>query len=226
MTTASASSRVLAEWASRVAAEYTSAAVAAQVLHLAIQVGLPDAVHRAALRVVGDELDHARLSHEALVALGGADLPVALDVERLARPQPDGPLAALVDAVVRDFCLGETLAVPLFDAMRRHTADPAVRPVLERVLRDEAAHRAFGWSTLDALLTLDAAGVRARVSARLPGWLAGFDAAYGRAPDAAPPLAEAERAQGLLDGATYRRVHAETVRDEILPRMARRGIAP
>ena len=62
----------------------------------------------------------------------------------------------LVDAVVASFCLGETFAVPLFNAMREHTTFPLAKRVLERVLRDEAIHRQFGWDALDALLEIDA----------------------------------------------------------------------
>ncbi|MEZ4237604.1 MAG: hypothetical protein R3F59_15940 [Myxococcota bacterium] len=53
---------------------------------------------------------------------------------------------------MRDFCLGETPAVPLFRAMQARAAHPAVAPVLRRILADEAVHRAFGWEALDWLL--------------------------------------------------------------------------
>ena len=73
-------------------------------------------------------------------------------------PAPDGPLAALVDTILHAFCLGETFAVPLFAAMRPATTQPTAAAALQRILRDEATHRAFGWDTLDALLELDPAG--------------------------------------------------------------------
>ena len=223
-TPSDATRRVLVEWSRRVAAEYTSAAYASQALHRAIQVGLDDGLHRTALRIVGDELDHARLSHDCLVALGGSELPIPLDVNRLEFPvPPEGPLAAMVDNVVRNFCLGETFAVPLFDAMRRTATHPAVQPALTRILRDEAVHRAFGWDTLDALIAIDAPGVRERVHQRLPAWLDAFRRGYAEQPKGAE-LTSSERAMGLIDIETYATVHDHTVSNELRPRFAQRGI--
>lgn len=220
-----ASPRVLLEWRNRVAAEYRSAAITAELVHWMIQAGFPDELLDTGLRIVRDELDHARLSHTCLEALaGGEEEPVPLEVGRLQHPpSSEGLLARLVDGVGQSFCLGETFAVPLFDAMRRHTTHPAAWPVLQRVLQDEAVHRAFGWEALDVLLDLDGPGVRARMAARLPGWLRGFEAAYA-SQRGAPPLTEAERAMGLLDGADYAEVHDRCLREDIAPRLARRGI--
>ncbi|MEZ4235599.1 MAG: ferritin-like domain-containing protein [Myxococcota bacterium] len=217
--------RVQAEWRNRVAAEYRSAALAADVLRGAIAAGAPEALLHTALRIVRDELDHAALSHQAMVALGGDDVPVALDAARLAGGE--GPvLARLVDGVVRDFCLGETLAVPLFREMQARAAHPAVVPVLRRILADEAVHRAFGWDALDWLLEAHGEPIRAHVAERLPGWLAGLRAAY--APDPlpeAPPLADAECDAGLLDPARYHAVFHDTLQGGLARRLAARGLA-
>lgn len=218
--------RIHAEWRNRVTAEYTSAAITARVLHLSITCGLPRELLETARRIVGDELDHAELSDQARVALGDTDDALSLDVSRLHQPpDPEGPLAELLDHVLRSFCLGETLAVPLFAAMREHASHPAVTPVLTRVLRDEAVHRAFGWDALDALLALDPDGVRARATARFPTFLESYRRAYHDLPDRPPPT-EAERAASLLPIATYRAVFRATVDETILPRLAARGIRP
>lgn len=217
-----ASPRVHAEWGRRVAAEYGSAGVAAQVLTWSIQVGVDPRLLQVGLRVVADELAHAALAHTALVALGGEGAPVDVPGERLLVPSGRGVFADLVDTTLRGFCLGETLAVPYFAAMRREARHPAVRPVLDRVLEDEAVHRAFGWDLLDALITLDS-GVPAYAAARLPALTPGFDG-YRDPPDA-PPLSAAERACGLLDHTTYATLFARTWEEEIRPRFARRGIA-
>lgn len=213
--------RVHAEWARRVAAEYGSASTAAQVLAWGVAVGLPARVLKRAARVVTDELDHAELSHQALVALGGADEPVDLSLQRLLVPATEGALADLLRLIVRDFCLGETFAVPYFAEMRRRARHEAVLPVLDRVLADEAAHRAFGWEALDALIALDA-GVPAWVEARLPALLASFQG-YQHPPDA-PPLTEHERGAGLLENAEYGVLFARTLAEDIGPRFASRGV--
>lgn len=215
--------RITAEWSARVAAEYRSAALTAQVLHWAVLAAFPEELLHTALRIVRDELDHASLSHQCLVELGGADVPVPLDVAGLAEPPTDGVLGGLVDSVVKNFCLGETFAVPLFDAMRRNATHPAVRPVITRVLKDEAVHRQFGWDALDELLGRDP-GVAARVAARLPGWIDAFREAY--APDAdGEALTDEERAAGLLDLQRYREVFWTTLQGDVATKLERRGFA-
>lgn len=213
--------RVHAEWARRVAAEYRSAGVAAQVLSWGVAAGVPVALLRVAGRIVNDELDHAELGHRCLVALGGAEEPVDLRTETLRVDGTDDLLADLVRAVLRDFCLGETLAVPLFAEMRRRADQPAVVPVLDRILADEAVHRAFGWEVLDALITIDPAVV-GFATMQLPTLLQGFRG-YADPPDA-PALTGLERGCGLLDNTEYGRIFAGTLQEELVPRFTRRGI--
>jgi len=219
------SQRALREWANRVRAEYRSAAITARVLHLGIAAGLPRPLLDTARRVVDDELTHAELSHACLVALGGADVPVEVEFDALARlDHAEGPLAELVSHVLHSFCLGETFAVPLFRQMRNHTTLPSAHAALERILTDEAVHRAFGWHALDALLKFDNQGVRAFVETHLPAAIAAYYDAYAAHADA-PPLTPEEAAAGLLDGVTYARIFHETWQNDIVPRFARRAIA-
>lgn len=221
-----AAANIHREWANRVAAEYRSAATTAQLLHGLIRCGMPDPLISAAMRIVRDELDHAGISREALIALGGDPGAVPdLTPDDLADPvDPAGPLATICMQVVRNFCLGETLAVPLFAAMRAGTDHPQIRPALDRILRDEANHRAFGWEALQALIEADP-GVRPFVAARLPGWIHGFYLAYG-APRPPQPFSDAEQAAGLLPMPDYHRIYAEAMAGDILPRFAVLGIVP
>lgn len=212
---APASERVQVEWARRVGAEYASAGLAAQVLTWAIQAGLPPAWVYRAHRVVHDELEHARLSHEVLAAVGGGDRPVEIDADELTVG------GGLVPVLVRNFCLGESFAVPAFDRMRRRATHPLARAVLERILADEAEHRAFGWDGLDVLVELDPQ-VRVAVEAGLPGWLASFGG-YADPPPA-PPLSAEERAYGLLDHEEYAELYRTTWAEDLAPRFERRGI--
>lgn len=217
------SGRAVAEWRNRVEAEYRSAAITARALHWMIQCGFPDEMLRTTIRVVGDELDHAHLSHDVVVAIGGGDEPLALEARTLDVPVAETPLASLTDVIVRSFCLGETFAVPLFAAMREGTTHPVARAALDRVLRDEAVHRQLGWDALDALLAIDAAGVRERTEARLPGWMAGFEAGYGTMRPSGP-LTDEEIAVGLLPIERWVGIWRRTVVEDVGPRFGRRGI--
>jgi len=219
-----ASSRLLTEWRNRVRAEYGSAGLAAQASHWMIRCGFPEASVHTGLRVVADELEHARLSHATVVALGGEDEPMSLDIRATAAPDaPEGVLASLVDTILRNFCLGETFAVPLFAAMRATTTHPQAREALDRVLRDEAVHRAFGWESLDVLLTYDAPGVRQRAAEQVPDMLAWFHHAYA-SHEGAPPLTEDERTAGMISGTEYAEIYRTCLAEQIRPRFAKRGI--
>ena len=217
--------RARAEWSNRVRAEYHSASVTARVLHLAIAAGLPRELLDTAHRIVSDELDHAELSHDALCAIGGADRPIGIDFAMLANfSHPDGALAELVQHVLHSFCFGETLAVPLFREMRTGTTHPVARTALDRILVDEAVHRAFGWQALDALLEVDGDGVRALLQSAMPATLRHFHTAYGLAPQGTP-LTPDEVAVGLLSHDTYRSVFQSTWQDDICERFHRRAVA-
>lgn len=216
--------RLLAEWRNRVRAEYGSAGLAAQAVHWMIQCGFPEELVAVGLRIVQDELDHARLSHDVVVAQGGFDEPMSLDIRATAAPvAAEGVLASLVDSILRNFCLGETFAVPLFHAMRKTTSAPKARLALDRILRDEAIHRAFGWDALDVLIEIDAAGVRARAEDKLPGMLRWFQQAYGSAATQTD-ITELERSCGLITGAEYAEVYRDCLCEQIRPRFQRRGI--
>ena len=217
--------RLLREWENRVRAEYASAAAFAQITHLAVVCGIPPELVRVGTRIVNDELDHASLSHDALVALGGGGEPTALDVGALEWPRsPDGPLATLLDAVLYHSCMGETLAVPLFHAMRKPADHPAVRPVLTRILQDEPVHSRFGWDVLDAILAMDEAGARARATARLPALIEQFRQAYGVVVPRPGPT-PFERRASLMAMEEYAAIFEATLVGTILPRFAERGIA-
>lgn len=215
-------SSIAHEWQRRVAAEYRSAALTAQLVHWMTVAGFPHELIGDAMGVVRDELDHARLSTDAMRAYGGT-APPTLDPRALAHPErPEGLLASLVDSVLRNFCLGETLAVPLFQAMWRGVTDPVPRGVVQRVLKDEARHRQLGWDLLDELLARDP-GVAAYCEARLPHHLEETERAYAFAPGPEPTPREV--AAGLIGPAEYHRIFWETVRGDVADRFARRGIA-
>lgn len=214
------------EWANRVRAEYGSAALTARVVHGLIATGLPRPLIDTALRIVRDELDHAEISHRTLVALGGEEETLNIDIANLAGPSSNAPvLANLTESILGAFCVGETVAVPLFAAMRAGATRPEVLEALDRILRDEAVHRAFGWDVLEALTTLDPTGVPEFASARIEGLIGAARRAYV-VEVGMPRLEPEERAAGLIDLEDYARIFEDCVRDSIRPRFAALGIQP
>jgi hypothetical protein len=220
--------RVRDEWRARIAAEYTSAAITQALGLWLIQAGAPPDLIDASLVIVGDELVHSRMSHEVYAAAGGT-APPALDRGQLGLARTAQPLELdILSTAVRVFCLGETVAVPLFSHLREQATEPVARAALDRILRDEVRHRDFGWDLLDWLATV-VPDVPARVGAGLPAMLAEVDASYGRSnpsvADDAMDMTAAERAWGLAPPREYAGILARTIEKDYVPRFAARGIA-
>ncbi|MBA3395733.1 MAG: ferritin-like domain-containing protein [Deltaproteobacteria bacterium] len=219
--------RVRDEWRARIAAEYTSAAITQHLVLWMIQVGAPPDLIDTGLAIVADELAHSRLSHEVYVAAGGRE-PPALDRDALGLRRTMPRLEDdILHVVVRSFCLGETVAVPLFRHLREACTEPVAKAALDRILRDEVRHRDFGWDVLDWLVTTDD-GVPARVSGALPVMIADLESNYGIGNEAVASddgaMTAADRAWGLAPPRDYAEILTRTIERDFIPRFAARDI--
>jgi hypothetical protein len=228
---APASERVRHEWRARIAAEYGSAAITQHLVLWLIQIGASPDVIDAGLKIVDDELAHSRLSHEVYVAAGGTEPPridrATLELTR----RPHVPLEHdVLRTVVRTFCLGETVAVPLFAHLRAKCTVPSARAALDRVLRDEVRHRDFGWLAFDWLLTTPLADwIPKLLEADLPAMFGDLERSYGTgnpafADEATAAMAESDRAWGLAPPREYADILHRAFTRDFQPRFAARGI--
>jgi hypothetical protein len=227
--TTTATERVRQEWRARIAAEYTSAAITQQLVLWLIQAAAPPDLIDAGLAIVADELAHSRLSHEVYTQAGGSE-PPAIDRAQLGIARANAVLELdILRTAVRVFCLGETVAVPLFKHLRERCTEPSARAALDRILRDEVRHRDFGWDLLDWLLASSIGDqVQALVAEQLPAMLGELEESYGTGnPTVAGDTGEmtdAERAWGLAPPREYAAILAQTVEKDYRPRFAARSI--
>ncbi len=203
-----ASEAVRAEWGRRVVAEYRSAATTHALVGWLIEVGASPDLVRDGLRVVDDELRHAELSAGVFAAAGGRPSP-AIDRATLRPARVEPVEHSIVRACVECFCLGETVAVPLFRRMLAGASEPVAVSTLRRIVADEARHRRFGWELLDHCRDIMPSAVDSVLQAELPRMKAAVFAAYGEGVGDVIP--EADRAWGLIAPAEYR---AELLRTE------------
>ncbi len=210
-------------------AEYTSAAIAQHVCLWLIQIGAPPDLIRDGLRVVADELAHSELSAAVAETAGGVTAAAVIDPATLALPGED-PATALVSVIVRFFCIGETVAVPLFRMLRQRCSVAVARRALDRVMRDEARHRQFGWDVLDwVLLTGRQTDVSELIASHIPGMLSDVLTAYaaGGGGELSVELLNAEViAWGLAPPCDYARTVSSAIDSDVVPRLAARGLAP
>jgi hypothetical protein len=211
------SDRVGTEWSRRIEAEYRSAAVTQHLTLWLIQMGASPDLIRAGLRITSDELRHAALSHRVARAAGAE--PRVIDRGQLQLAGTGSLEEDVLEACVGIFCLGETVAVPLFKALRQNCTVVPAKKALDRILVDEVRHRDFGWTLLRWLL--DGDGTRREwVENALPRLLADLHESYGR-PGREAPLSDGERAWGLMPARQYRQILMRCIERDYRPRFAR-----
>jgi hypothetical protein len=221
-----ASEAVVREWSRRVEAEYRSAAITQHLTLWLIQMGAsPDLIHDG-LRIVADELAHAELSHAAFRDAGGVQVAPITRESLALFAAPDEPLEASVARWgVEIFCLGETVAVPLFKVLREDCVVPVARQALDRVLKDEVRHRDFGWTLLEYLLQMPCeALVRDLVVRELPGMFVRIRRNYAPVGgEQNNEIPDTDRAWGLMPIARYGEILEATVARDYRPRFRRLG---
>jgi len=222
----SALSFVQDEWLRRVEAEYRSSAITQTLTLWMTQAAVSPDLIAEGLRIAQDELDHAELSMAVYQAAAGTEMP---RIDRASLTFSATPGAQIEDDIVlfalEIFCLGETVAVPLFRSLRERCEEPVARAALDRILLDEVRHRDFGWALLTWMLE-QAPERAALVRRRLPSAFASIRRSYapafsGQAPSALPP--EAIR-WGLMDPPEYAACLDRTFERDWQPRLARLGI--
>jgi hypothetical protein len=220
------SERVRDEWLRRVEAEYRSAAITHHLVHWLIQIAASPDLIAMGLRIVKDELAHATLSFRTYRAAGGNLGPtLARETLALARHDDEPIEHDVARTCVEVFCLGETVAVPLFNHLRKDCSAPSARRALDRILKDEVRHRDFGWLLLPWLLEQTGApNLRALIDAELPAMLRRQRASYAPAgAEKETKIAPEDRAWGLMPAAKYGEVLARAVERDYAPRFSRLG---
>ncbi|MCA9690239.1 MAG: ferritin-like domain-containing protein [Myxococcales bacterium] len=203
-------------WTTIAQLEHASVASFARFSLQLMALGAPPALLAETRRAMADELVHARLAFGlAQRHLGAAVGPGPLAIAGLLSGQVTR--AAILEALVREACVGETLAAAEAAHARQLARDPAVRRALAQIHEDEARHAQLGWRALAWILERGDAATRAHVHATLAEAIA----AASIAPPAGSPADDPQlRAHGLLDA---RRRHALRMAAiaEVIDRLAR-----
>jgi len=168
------------------------------------------------------------MSHRTFLGGGGEGGPRLARETLVLTRHPEAPLEHdVLRVAVEVFCLGETVAVPLFKELRERCTVPVARRALDRILRDEVRHRDFGWTLLGWLFEQPMASeLRAVVEEELPRWFRRLRANYSPPPTGAGErvVTAQERAWGLMPVSLYRASVDTTLARDWEPRFARLGI--
>ncbi len=227
ITDANVAAAVTAEWNQRTEAEYISAVIAQQVTLRLLQLGAPPDLIRDGLRIASDELTHAELSAAVAASASGEAAAPVIDPTAMALPTGEAALGHLIPSIVRFFCVGETIAVPLFRMLRQHCTIPIARSALDRIMRDETRHRQFGWDVLDWILLVGGLSVRDALVAQAPVMLEEVASAYavtGNGAETETAMSPSAFAWGLAPASDYFSTVSTALAGDVLPRLVARGV--
>src|SRR5215472_11408634 len=180
-----------------------------------------------AARFPMDELVHVELCARMAMELGGGTEirhdPDAMIVDADADLPP---LLRAADCVVRYFCVGEAISIPLLRGTWHAARHPLTKAVLGCIVKDEAAHGQFGWQFLDwatatdALSEADRAHLASVASETIAELVASWDVIPARS---AAPVDDLN-ALGWMESAAYLALARRSLADQVLAPLRRFGI--
>ncbi len=205
-----------AHWARLGQMEHASIAAFARFNLQLLSLGAPSDLVEACNRALADETAHARACFALASAYGGIPLgPARLDLERCFE---DTSLEAIAKLVLREGCLGETVASLEALAAAEVASEPAVKQALTRIGQDELNHAELAFKFLRWALTQMPAEARYELAREAAQQLADFEnkARHGERTRTDDRLA----AHGLIAGDALRAIHLAAVRDVARPLLA------
>lgn len=213
-------------WTEAAFQEHRTGAACALTLKALVCARAPVDLIAFASRFPLDEMVHVELCARLAMQLGGA-VQLLHDPRTLIR-DPPGDASALLQAaelVVRNFCVGEAVSIPVLRGSWRAARHPLIRAVLGRIVKDEAAHGQLGWLFLDwAEPMLDDADrrhlslvARETIQATLDRWAA-------IVPRPESPLDT--QSIGWMESTSYLALAHRALRTHVLEPLRARGIDP
>lgn len=137
-------------WTGSAYQEHRTGAACALTLQALIEARAPLDLVAVASRFPLDEMVHVELCARMAMEFGGGTEiihdPKAMVV---GCDSSLSPLMQAADMVVRFFCVGEAISIPLLRATWHVAKHPLPKAVLGRIVKDEAAHGVFGFTFLD-----------------------------------------------------------------------------
>jgi hypothetical protein len=137
-------------WTSAAYQEHRTGVGVTEALRLLMEARAPIDLVAVGARFPLDEMVHVELCARLAMEVGGG-------TEILYEPQQvvmkadarQRPLIQAAELMVRFFCVGEALSIPLLRGTWKAARHPLPRAVLGRIVKDEAAHGTFGYLFLD-----------------------------------------------------------------------------
>jgi len=205
--------QLAAHWSSLGQLEHASIAAFARFNLQLLSLGAPSGLIDACNRALADETAHARMCFALASAYGAAPVgPARLDIERCLE---ETSLTAIAKLVLREGCLGETVASLEAVTAAEAATDAAVAQALARIARDELCHAELAFEFLRWALAQSSPEARHELACEAAQQLADFES---NARNGERTRADARLAMhGLLGSEALRAIHLAAVRDVAHP---------
>jgi hypothetical protein len=214
-------------WTEAAFQEHRTGAACAATLQALIAARAPLDLIGMASRFPLDEMVHVEMCARLAEALGGG-VPLEHDPQELLRP-PGKELPVLLRAtelVVRNFCVGEALSIPLLHASWRAATHPLIRGVLGRIVKDEAAHGQFGWMYLDWVADELTPEDRQHLAGVATSTIDAVVARWKQLVPEATPSTQAHPSLGWMEPPRYLELAHRSLHQNVLAPLRARGIDP
>jgi hypothetical protein len=199
-------------WIRTAQMEHASVAAFARFALELLALGAPADLLVATHEAMADEMEHARIAYGLASVYGGRDVgPGPLSIEGAL-----GPISAerVFAQLVREGCIGETLAAVIATEAAGAARDETIRAVSSRIARDETRHAALAWRCARWLVERGDARFRTWAEAEMARAVAEHAAATADVDaSAGPSLTD----HGVVDGRTHRELTRAVLRDLVEP---------
>jgi hypothetical protein len=204
--------------------EHRTGAACAETLNALITARAPLDLVAQATRYPLDEMVHVELCARLANELGGAVQIVHDPDVLIRRPERDlSPRLRAAELVVRNFCVGEAVSIPILRASCKAASDPLVRAVLGRIVKDEAAHGRFGWLYLDWLAGSLSADERRHLAAAASHEITLLERNWAKQVTT-DPARTLPGTLGWMEPATYLAIAARALEDAVRRPLRERGL--
>lgn len=194
--------------------EHASIAAFARFALELLALGAPPELVERTHRAMADETRHARAAFAIAGAYRGRPLgPGALAIDGALTPTVDP--GDVLRRLVREGCVGETIAALEAGEAAARAEDAVIAAVLDGIAADETEHAALAWHAARWILEAFPASARAA----LHDELGRIDAELARVPAASPPTARDERLldRGVVTTSVRARMRAPVLRSAVRP---------
>jgi len=212
-------------WTSAAYQEHRTGTACAATLKALMEAQAPLDLIAMASRFPLDELVHVELCARMAMELGGGTEIRYLPERMIVDADPKrSDLERAADVVVRFFCVGEALSIPLLRGTWKAAKHPLPRAVLGRIVKDEAAHGVFGYWFLDWALPRLGAASREYLAHRANLAIEGIAQNWKRIAAAPQDVHSISDPLSWMESGVYLELAMRSMRSQVVGPLRERGI--